>query len=208
MELLNTIIRCLKSIFKYRLGYFLLLFILIISCKKSAPSQALPPITESGQNTFGCNVNGKVWIPYWRCFDLVAGASELTYNIQPIYSTSSLPIFISVNAGNSTDGQSGFIIQQNFSKSDHIYGPGNIIDSVIIHFEVGSGTTYTNYQINPGQNTPRFFEISKLDTLNKIVSGTFAFTLYATVGTNTLDSVVITGGRFDLQFGNYTRCSP
>ncbi|HWY34933.1 MAG TPA: hypothetical protein VNX68_09820, partial [Nitrosopumilaceae archaeon] len=67
---------------------------------------------------------------------------------------------------------------------------------------------YTNYQINPGQNSLRYLQISKLDTVNKIVSGTFAFTLYGVIGIDTLDSVVVTNGRYDLQLGNYSRCSP
>ena len=147
-------------------------------------------------------------MPYWRCFNLVAGATELSYYIQPIYSTNSLPILISVTAGNSTDGESFFNFLQNPSYSDHIYGTGNIVDSVLINYVAGAGTVYTNYQIYPGQNSPRYLQISKLDTVNKILSGTFAFTRYGVIGMNTLDSVVVTEGRFDLQFGNYSRCSP
>ncbi len=198
----------MKNTFRTLVLVGIFYFICGNSCKKSTPSVTLPPITETGANTFGCKINGQVWLPYWRCIDLVAGANELAYNIQPIYTTSSLPIFISIFAGNSTNGQSGFTFQQNPSYSDHIYGTGNIIDSVIIHYTLGSGTVYTNYQTNPDQNTPRYLQISKLDTVNKIVSGTFAFTLYGIIGINTPDSVVITDGRFDLQFGSYSRCSP
>ncbi len=194
----------MKFILRYRSVYFFLWLISLFSCKKSGPSAVLPPITETGANTFGCNVNGQVWVPYFRCFN---GGNELTYNIQPIYDTSVLPIFIAIDAGNYANGETFFIFQQNSSNSDHIYGTGNIVDSLLIHYVAGSGTEYTNYQINPGQNSPRYLQISKLDTVNKIVSGTFAFTLYGTSGINTLDSVVITDGRFDLQIGNYTRCT-
>lgn len=205
---LNTKKNRLRCILGNQMMSAIFLFLVFISCNKSSPSISLPPIPETGANTFGCKVNGKVWVPYWRCFDLIAGANELAYNIQPIYTTSSLPIFISIFAGNSTNGQSGFAFQQNASYSDHIYGTGNIVDSLVIHYGVGNGTVYTNYQINPGQNSTRYLQISKLDTVNKIMSGTFAFTLYGVIGINTLDSVVVTEGRFDLQFGNYSRCSP
>jgi len=190
--------------FIYMKKKVIILLLSFFSCKKSTPSVTLPPITETGANTFGCNVNGQVWVPYFRCFN---GGNELIYNIQPIYNTSTLPIFISINAGNYANGETFFIFQQNSSYSDHIYGTGNIVDSLLIHF-IASGTEYTNYQINPGQNSPRYLQISKLDTVNKILSGTFAFTLYGVIGINTLDSVVVTEGRFDLQLGNYSRCSP
>jgi hypothetical protein len=176
------------------------------SCKKSTPSATLPPITEDGKNTFGCKVNGQVWVPYFRCFDLVAGATELSYNIQPIDSGSSLPLTFWLSAGNSTNGESFFSFRQNYSLSDHIYGPGNIIDSLIINFIPGPGPIYSNFQVYQVSSTPRFLQVSKLDTVNKIISGTFAFTLYTTVA-NILDSVVVSEGRFDLQIGGYTRCS-
>jgi hypothetical protein len=169
---------CVKFVFKNHLTCLFILLLSFFSCKKSTPSVTLPPITETGANSFGCKVNGKDWVPYWRCFNLVAGATELSYYIQPIYSTNSLPILISVTAGNSTDRESFFNFQQNSSYSDHIYGTGNIVDSVLINYVAGSGTVYTNYQIYPGQNSPRYLQISKLDTVNKILSGTFAFTLY------------------------------
>lgn len=30
----------------------------------SEPSPGLPPKTQTGENTFGCKVNGKLWLPY------------------------------------------------------------------------------------------------------------------------------------------------
>ncbi len=195
----------LKIITKFQI---ILLFFLttVFSYKKSAPSVDLPPITESGKNTFGCKVNGQVWVPYWRCSSIWTEPPQLEYEIQPIDSTSMLPVKIMINAGNSTNGQTYFSFRQNYSLSDHIYGPGNIIDSIIIEYRLGAGTTYANSQVYQFSSTDRYFQISKLDTTNKIVSGTFAFTLY-TIVNNLLDSVVVTDGRFDLQIGGYLVCS-
>jgi hypothetical protein len=193
----------LTYFFRYRFIYFILMLAAGISCKKSTPIE-LPPITESGKNTFGCKVNGQIWVPYWRCSSIWTTPPELSYIIQPIDSSSSLPIKIWIDAGNATNGKSYFSFRQSYSLGDHIYGPGNIIDSLLIKFSLGSGTTYSNFQAS---STPRYFQISRLDTTNKIVSGTFAFTLYTTIN-NILDSVVITDGRFDLQIGTYSRCSP
>lgn len=49
------------------------------------------------------------------------------------------------------------------------------------------------------------FEITKLDTINKIVSGIFSFTLYK--GGANLDSVTITEGRFDVKLGDVCKCN-
>jgi hypothetical protein len=190
-----------------------LIAIIIISffcsrCKKSAPTPVLPAITETGANTFGCKVDGQIWVPYIPCDALPNGVLQFSYNIQPMHNTSFLPIFFVLSAGTSENGSSYFDIQQNFSQGDHIYAAGNVYDSLLIHFFGGPGADYQNYSSRPGPNAPRYFQINKLDTLNKIISGTFSFTLYAPVGINGLDSIVVTEGRFDLQMGGYARaCS-
>ena len=46
---------------------FLAILLIAASCKKTkteseSPDQ-LPPITQTGANTFGCLINGNVWLP-------------------------------------------------------------------------------------------------------------------------------------------------
>jgi hypothetical protein len=49
---------------------FLLFFsltLLLGACElfpEAEPENVLPPITQEGANTFGCKVNGEVWLPY------------------------------------------------------------------------------------------------------------------------------------------------
>ena len=175
-----------------------------IYCKKhnNPKEDVLPPITQEGKNTFGCKVNGKVWIPYYPCFGLPAGATQLSYEIRPFYDTAILPMFFSLRAGNNADGGSGFFIGQNSTISDRIFRPGNIMDSILINFTSNTWHGYYNFDSPPG-SYPREFLITKLDTVKGIVSGTFAFTLYSDPG----DSVVISDGRFDLQFGQFFNCT-
>jgi hypothetical protein len=48
-----------------RLGFFFLLMFFALSgvaCKKN-DQNTLPPITQSGKNTFGCYVDGQLWLP-------------------------------------------------------------------------------------------------------------------------------------------------
>jgi hypothetical protein len=73
-------------------------------CKKSSSSSqpVLPPITQTGANTFGCKINGQVWLPYYPCNSSAFGV-ELAYNFPSLYDTSVLPIGFAINAGRKTD---------------------------------------------------------------------------------------------------------
>jgi len=50
---------------KLLLSIIILSTILAVSCQQEeiAPPE-LPPITQEGANTFGCLINGEVWLPY------------------------------------------------------------------------------------------------------------------------------------------------
>lgn len=200
-----------KFLIKWPLGClrstaFKLLLISILGgqCKKhiNHKEDVLPPITQDGKNTFGCKINGKVWVPYYPCFKLPAGATALAYEIRPFYDTAVLPIFFSLRAGNNANGGSGFFIGQNSTISDRIFRVGNVMDSLLISFTTGTGYSYYNFDTLPG-SLPKEFLITKLDTVKGIVSGTFAFTLYSGPG----DSIVFSDGRFDLQFGLFFTCT-
>jgi len=177
-------------------------------CKKSNTSgNSLPPITQEGKNTFGCKVDGKVWVPAWPCIDIVGGTAEILYSILPANTSSSLPLVWVSICGNYQNNESTFNLQQAPTLSDHlIYHEGNIIDSIAIVYYTAPFKKYQNFNY-PGYTSPRYFNITKLDTINKIISGVFAFTLYGQNGLSGTDSVVITEGRFDFQIGNYSRCS-
>ncbi|MBL0190536.1 MAG: hypothetical protein IPQ18_04090 [Saprospiraceae bacterium] len=44
--------------------YFVAIILsLASSCKKEKMPDALPPITTEGKGTFGCKINGEIWIP-------------------------------------------------------------------------------------------------------------------------------------------------
>jgi hypothetical protein len=50
-------------------GFVALLLFGLVACKKDTPNNphdpnTLPPLTHEGKNTFGCKVNGEVWVAY------------------------------------------------------------------------------------------------------------------------------------------------
>ncbi|HLX91466.1 MAG TPA: hypothetical protein VKR32_07275 [Puia sp.] len=177
----------------------------VASCQKSNPS-VLPPITQTGENTFGLKVNGKVWVPHFTCGYFSNPCAELTYSILAADSIGWTPIWFSLIAGNDAGDHSYFQIGP-FSDSSFFHQPGNIADSLNITFSVGPPFVSNElaYQKYPGIGNNNF-EVTKLDTINKIISGTFSLTLY-NGNLNSYDSVNITDGRFDLRFGDYCHCS-
>jgi hypothetical protein len=185
----------------------LLLCSAFASCHKNnnGPNvDELPPITAKGANTFGCLLNGQVWVPYSSC---EGNVPALLYNTPkldiPNYST-----YFEVHAYNSVYPNLGDDLWT-ISPIDYffygIHGTGNYIDSLDIEFD-GSGATYNLIYPYHG---PRNFTVTTFDTVNHIIAGTFAFSLYYYPGGGPyVDSIVISEGRFDFQMtATYSTCN-
>ena len=80
------------ALMKKTLTAFLLISLIAISCKKtkteSESVDQLPPITQTGANTFGCLLNGNVWLP--KGYDGRFVNSRIT--IDPTYADGDLTI--------------------------------------------------------------------------------------------------------------------
>ena len=169
----------------------LLLLLVNIHCKKTVPpSNILPPATQDGKNTFGCRVNGEVWTPYYSCglIQLFTQCKELQSMMVRVDSSINLPMDLTLSASRE-------IVQGSFSGFNigvRISRTGNLIDSAIVLYAQQSGEYYRH---PPGDSTG-ILNLTKLDTVNRIISGTFAFRLYNTWG----DSVTVTDGRFDVTY--------
>ena len=178
--------------------FFTLTFLTASMCKKKPvdPIDQLPAETQTGANTFGCLVNGKVFLPKGPSLSPI-----LTCYYQYIYSPS----------------PSGYVFQiAGYDKSDgdNRYSIVLLIDSVKIQqgqmipikkTERGkaSGTYYVSINLISNDFfttdiSAGFLFIKKLDETNQIVAGTFWFNAVNSNG----DAVKITDGRFDM---HYTR---
>ena len=194
---------------KFFLIVSLLFFISITvsNCKKEKPSNTLPPITQTGANTFGCKINGTVWVPYFQCAAFTGPCSEMQTNFIHQNSNSFLPLTFQllVERSNKVNNEGSFYIT-NLSlgqqPSRAISALGNIYDSI----NIGCVFNNVDYSYNgfPGssQLTGNNFTITKLDTVNRILSGVFNFKLYQWP-----DSINVTDGRFDFNIEDYCRCS-
>ncbi|MGK7391245.1 MAG: hypothetical protein ACNS60_12895 [Candidatus Cyclobacteriaceae bacterium M2_1C_046] len=156
----------------------------------------LPDITETGENTFGCLVDGEIWAangppgcfhcgpnPYARVFfSYVNDTSE--YH----------PDYLYVGARNSYQG----IISQEIGIVlilDNSFTVGNPIEisSPMIRLEFMDEKN--NCRLESDSTTNGFLQINRYDIDDGIVSGIFEAFL-----SDSCKTVVITEGRFDLTF--------
>ncbi len=170
------------------LSFLLVLF----SCKKDV--EALPDATQTGANTFGARVNGALWIP--QGFGVVPTAPLL----EASYSGNNAIIIHARNFSSSPNEVEIEIYLRNATK------PGTyLLNQTTAHFPNQSASyayyverkfTPTNEWITNNQYTGKV-EVTRLDTVNNIISGTFEFdaiNLY-----NTPQPIAITDGRFDVK---------
>ena len=143
-------------------------------------------------------------MPDYPCVPFGNPCSEMEYLIGSVYDTSAFPISIGISVGNSV-GTHSFFHFGILSYGVYIYGTGNVIDSLDVDFLGGpGGFTYHSFF---GRGSPHILQLTKIDPTNKIISGVFEYTLYDSPDPSISDSIVVTDGRFDFQFGQMCRCS-
>ena len=176
----------MKNQLKYLLPVLLLLSMLCYTgCKEDDdpvdPLELLPPLTNTGENTFGCLVNGEAFV------------TESFLDAVAIIQGGFLQMFGIVK--NDNIDQDVFITLQNPK-------PGT--------YEIGSADCSAEYRdlkmrckYNAINNSSGFFTISTYDTENYIISGTFEFTSILNKKDSDggcQDTVRVTDGRFDIKY--------
>ncbi len=175
----------------------LLVALTFLNCTSTdAPQDQLPPITQTGANTFGCIINGKVLMPKDSRGSL--GGVNPRNGITAEYDSNNNFI---IDAGNFRD-----------NNGDRIY---------IYIYNLTSIGTYS-FGLSTGQSSPTFeptyshswsiisqtskfisnansgiVKITQFDTSNKIVSGTFNNLTLVNIDDSN-DIIQITDGRFDI----------
>ena len=187
-----------------KLNVFLLLLILnTVSCKKKPsadPIDNLPPITQEGKNTFGCLINGEVFVPKKKRRAIMASLPHQCYYqfIRNDYS----PIqgyFFGLSASD-FDRQPKYSLNINTSNKaitvgEFDLGPAGVEGTAIGQFwKYPENNMYMLYNIQPKSKGKLI--ITKFDQINQIVSGTFWFDAVNDQG----EKVEVREGRFDMEF--------
>jgi hypothetical protein len=163
---------------------FCFLMLLFASCKKEVTE--LPEATGTGANTFGASVNGKLWKP--AGFGIVPTAQILEAHYEP-----GRAIMISARNFASSPKESEFTIRLAGVVKPGVYPLTGDSENWAYYVErkiTPTGEWRTNGQYN-GSVT-----ITTTDTVNRIISGTFAFQAASLYNEAPL---TVTDGRFDIR---------
>ena len=148
---------------------FIASMLTIVQCKKSKTiDDQLPPETQTGANTFGCLINGKVFIPKGT-----NGTGTPNPKVSFELGLNGLPLFYIVvnrlNVNRVSEGEVLVAFQNISVNSQHIY-PNNFSFSVGWPQHIGTCATKafdTTIKLS-GKG-----KLTRYDTVNKIISGTF-----------------------------------
>jgi hypothetical protein len=177
----------------------LALLLLLTQCKKNSlelakPEDQLPPATQTGARTFGCLLNGQLWVPSGN-----SGMPNFRVTYDPAYDGGNLDIrtYRVINGTQQTQFLSlGF----NQISQPGTYRFQSVITSLTtphnIDFNDGNGDACYEFISHRGTTTRGELTITRLDKQQGIVSGTFAFTLLQPG----CDTIRVTKGRFDNRF--------
>jgi hypothetical protein len=177
--------------------------ILLSGCTKDETGIVfnLPPITQSGANSFGFKLNNEVWINYGqRCFLFSAPCQDNLYaSLYRNDATLEIQADQTYKSNDTVRSSSFYVLLNTGSRTGSFTLPP---DSVKILYSAGKQLFEKDYA-TPAFNNRFNVTISKLDTLNNIVSGTFSGTLFRRTDptnpsiTSPNDSIQIKEGRFD-----------
>lgn len=160
------------------------LFALLISCKKEDPLPTeLPPITTEGKNTFGCLINGEVYVPDIRRMSFQIPIT-LEFPMSPDYYFRVNTIRLVDEDDNVQDAEVELIVDS--------------VSSLGVYSFRHTTVRYENVYYYSDSMHNGSVNIIKYDFNNGIISGTFSFSAIDRNNTNS-QIVQITDGRFDLK---------
>ena len=153
------------------------------------PIDQLPPATQTGEQTFGCLINGEAFVP--PSF----GSNSPSAFYQFVDGAYTLGISASKGGGNELESiLLGALDVSNIVEANYLLKSeqsGNFLGKYLIGGGIISNSVTTD-------EIPGELVITKFDSENFIISGTFEFTVLDNDG----QEIHITDGRFDMNYTN------
>ncbi len=178
----------------------LLAGVFILSCAFSCdeddppkPPTQLPPITQTGAYTFGCLLDGEVWLPKSYSISIVNPSAVLFVD----YSTGLFKIIATHDRKNEDSPKQvmGFYLYH-INRHDSIYWDTVDTNSFFAMEILPPNTGGANKSYMSLSNSNSWIYLSRFDTINRIASGTFSVDLLNV--DDDQDTVHIREGRFDV----------
>ena len=181
----------MKLLEKIKIVLLLVIVVGLSSCQK----EKLPKPSQSGKNTFGCKINGKNWVPHgtggFGRIGPVSGGFFYSANNRPDVwiraydDRTSIHIFL-----NNVTTTGEYLLNQNTQPLPPMTHPANYG----AYFINGKTIDDPDYAYMTSSKYTGKVIITRADTANWIVSGTFEFSAY---DADSKQTIHVTKGRFD-----------
>ena len=164
-------------------------------CKKKTEEPQLPPETTTGAMTFGCKINGKVFVPK-------DGRGKPGLYVKYVYLGPGVGEgwFLNIPATDWTTNPSDAVVIQTDSL---LVEEARVYEFMLTpSYQRIKGTFYTVCDIADKTfakttNDNGTITIKKFDQINRILSGTF---FYSATNISTGEKINVTDGRFDIRY--------
>jgi hypothetical protein len=183
--------------------FLLLLPLFALQCKKDKDKNdcpngdracelaKLPPLTTTGENTFGCLVNGKAWLPE---------SNSLNPKLRSVYADEESSYYLSGNYDSKDDvatyiefNISNFeLLTQSYTLEQYVRD--SFSEGIYTYCWYNDGCRSVTYLTNFDQTGT--FTVNYVHSASQIISGTFDFVAKAENG----ETVCVTDGRYDMLF--------
>jgi hypothetical protein len=190
---------------------FISISLFMIGCGKEEtpeptpePVPTLPAITSNGSNTFGAMVNGEVWLPkYHTTWGQDRYTPGVSYSEIELENLGIYKGMFGLSAGQhfpetNTDVLLRFFADTILKTGQYQFTPYLIPfehENIFMKYIRGNDDYNEYYVLEP--NTYNILNISRLDTVNNIIAGTFELDLVDTLSGAIME---IRNGRFDLTY--------
>ncbi|MFC6222240.1 hypothetical protein ACFP2F_03215 [Hymenobacter artigasi] len=176
-----------------------LALVVLTSCQKTDadPQTALPPATSTGAETLGFSLEGSAWVPAGRRCGIY-GCSDNKVEASSFVTNGRRELLLTAARTDGSRNES-FILQLEALTGPGVYratavGPGATGGEAGTKIYFANSRQSLEYQSQPGTAT---ITITKLDTVQNIVSGTFEGQLSRLGGSG---AVQVSSGRFDVLY--------
>ncbi|MBL7817797.1 MAG: hypothetical protein JNL70_22505 [Saprospiraceae bacterium] len=157
-------------------------------CPDDTPKlEELPPITQTGEGTFGCLVNGKVWIPSkWHI------STSPRYVGVDTFLSNTMKINMTRRRDTSRSNITLIVKYKNFSVGNQSYFAN------LSYYNDTQVCDYNTFEIDTTVS-PNFLKVNFVDTSRqrRVMAGEFQARF---INKSCKDTINITQGRFDMPF--------
>ena len=194
------------SPFRGLVGINLIVLALIIiltatSFEKEEPKNCCSckaPASTSGKNTLSFDLDGATWSPC-DALNAMGKPPEIIAERYRLFGYDRITIKATQQQDN-VGKNDNFFILIDYPRLGTINPNGTMIPIGIINLSMLSGTKPYNGQYNSHKDLPFSLEVTRFDTINKIISGVFDCEVRKILDSSDSTIIQITKGRFDVHY--------